>query len=334
MPGMNAWPEEEKTGMVPASIFGEDKRIGLPAPDGWYDWVTQLFPTYASAPFAKRHAEFWDWVWAIKPGIAPTLHDIEIWPRGGGKTTGAELATVAVGTRGTRNYGWYVKATQDQADTSVQNVGGLLESDSIGRHYPAHSDREVSKFGFAKGWRVNRLRTAGGFTVDAVGLDTAARGVKVDEHRPDFIVIDDVDGKHDSVKTSLKKIEIITTSLLPAMARHGAVLGIQNLIIRHGFFARMVLGQADYLAKRRLSGPHPAVSGLKIDHRRDPETGVNMTRSSRPARPPGRARTSPTATTCSPRSARMPSRRSASTTSSARRKASSSASTRRCTSRT
>jgi len=38
----------------------------------------------------------------------------------------------------------------------------------------------------SKGWRRNRLRTASGFTIVAIGLDTAARGVKLDEDRPDL----------------------------------------------------------------------------------------------------------------------------------------------------
>lgn len=270
------WPAEyeEIGGMVPDSLFEKSDRVGLPVPDHWYPRVRLLFPTYTVAPFAKRHAEMWDWAAALEPGIAPENHFVGIWPRGGAKSTSAELITTDLGVRGVRNYGWYVRGVQEAADTSVQNIGGLLESDAIARHFPAHSEREVSKFGFAKGWRVNRLRTAGGFTVDAIGLDTAARGVKVDEDRPDFIIIDDIDGKHDSLKVAAKKIEILTTSILPAMARHGAVLSIQNLIIPHGFFARIVKGEADYLANRIVSGPHPAVTGCEIAMQPDPETGV------------------------------------------------------------
>jgi hypothetical protein len=49
-------------------------------------------------------------------------------------------------------------------------------------------ERELNKYGSSKGWRRNQIRTSDGFKVDAIGLDTAARGFKIDEDRPDFIV--------------------------------------------------------------------------------------------------------------------------------------------------
>lgn len=273
---IDCWPDTNALdGLVPASLFGDSGKVGIPAPEDWYTWVTTLFPRYTTAPFAKRHAEMWEWAWAIEPDSSPDPF-VAVWPRGGAKSSTAELVTVAVGVRGKRKYGWYVRATQDAADTSVQNIGGLLESDSIARHYPLHGERELGKFGDPRGWRRNRLRTAGGFTIDALGLDTAARGLKVDEDRPDFIILDDIDEKHDTLKISGKKIATITTSLLPAMAANGGVLPIQNLIIPHGFFARMVNGKADYLLKRHVSGPHPAVAGMEVEYQRDPASGMDL----------------------------------------------------------
>ncbi len=268
------WPEDDDRGAkISASVFGTGKKVGLPAPDNWYDWATQLFPSHTRAPFANRHAELWEWAWAIERDSSPRPF-VAIWGRGGAKSSSAEL--VCVGARGMRGYGWYVRATQPTADTSVQNIARLLESDSIARHYPAHGEREVGKFGNPQGWRRERLQTAGKLTIDALGVDTAARGTKVDDQRPDFIILDDIDEKHDSLKVSLKKIETITTSILPAMATNGAVLAIQNLIIPNGFFARLADGRADYLLERIVSGPHPVVSGLEIEHRQDEKTGTVM----------------------------------------------------------
>jgi hypothetical protein len=101
---------------------------------------------------------------------------------------------VALGAREKRRYALYVSMTQEQADDHVANVAALLESPAIAAHYPALGQRLVGKFGNPKGWRRNRVRAASGFTVDAIGLDTAARGIKLEDARPDLIILDDIDG--------------------------------------------------------------------------------------------------------------------------------------------
>jgi hypothetical protein len=161
-----------------------------------------------------------------------------------------------------------VRETQDQADGSVTNIMDMLESASIEQYYPELAEREVGKFGQPRSWRRNRLRTASGFTVDAIGLDTARRGAKVKADRPGLMVFDDIDGKHDTPKTTKKKIETITTSLLPAGSQDLAVLAIQNLIIHDGIFAQLVGAaeqRADFLANRIVSGPYPAVENPEIE---------------------------------------------------------------------
>lgn len=190
-----------------------------------------------------------------------------IWPRGGGKSTGAELACVAAGARRSRRYVLYVSSTQQQADDHVQNVAALLESDALAASYPAMAERAVGKYGNSKGWRRNRLRTAHGFTVDAIGLDVAARGVKLDEARPDLLVFDDIDDTADSPLTIQKKITAITQKLLPAGSGDAATLAVQNIVHHEGVFARLAglaVEPADFLADRIVSGPHPALVGAEF----------------------------------------------------------------------
>ena len=139
----------------------------------------------------------------------------------------------------------------------------MLESPSVERYYPLHAQRLLSKFGSSKGWRRNRLRTAGHLTIDALGLDVAARGAKMEDQRPDFIIFDDIDELHDSPLATRKKIDIITKSLLPAGAKDVAVIGIQNLIIPHGVFSQLADGRAPFLVNRKVSGPHPAIRDMK-----------------------------------------------------------------------
>lgn len=259
-------------------------------------WLTRILPSYvgatgdetpdeAEALFAEHHREFWAWLWGVGPGERPDAF-IGVWGRGEAKSTSAEMGCVALGCRRRRRYVLYVCGTQDQADDHVGNIASMLESAAVERWYPEMADRLVGKFGNSKGWRRNRLRTATGFTVDALGLDTAARGVKLEDQRPDLIVIDDVDAHDDSPQTTAKKIDALTKKLLPAGAPDLAVLGIQNLVQRDGIFARLADGRARFLARRRVSGPIPAVRNLVTRHEMQPDgTGRDVVVSGEPTWP-------------------------------------------------
>lgn len=247
----------------------------------YMEWLRGLFRRYITdrrtgeeVPFAERHHEVWRWVWSIRPGVRPRPF-LAIWPRGGGKSTAAELAVVAMAARGARRYALYVSGIQDQADAHVTNIASLLESPAVAAVYPDLASRMVGKYGHSRGWRRNRLRTRAKFTVDALGLDTAAaRGIKIEEQRPDLIVIDDLDGEHDSLATTRKKIRTLTRKILPAGSADLAVLFVQNLIIPHGIAARLagVAGEpADFLADRIVSGPHRALDGMAYEQERRPD---------------------------------------------------------------
>lgn len=179
---------------------------------------------------------------------------------------------MAVGYRRARRYVLYVSSTQQQADDHVANIAGLLESERLGAADRALAERSLGKYGNSRGWRRNRLRTAAGFTVDALGLDTAARGVKLDEMRPDLIVLDDIDDTSDSQDTIKKKIVAITQKLLPAGSMDAATLAVQNLVRYDGVFARLANVSdepADFLADRIVSGPHPALIGAEFEKQPD-----------------------------------------------------------------
>lgn len=266
-------PEEDlaasllTTGVAEArsGLYAAWRAQATKAPRDWRERIPSLFPKYVSAGFAPHHEELWEWVQSIELDTAPRPF-VLVLARGGGKSTSAELATTDLGTSGRRRYVLYVRETQDQADASVGNIATLLESDSVAEYFPEHSQKAVGKHGNSRGWRRNRLTTAGGFTVDALGLDTASRGVKFDEQRPDLIILDDIDGKHDTAATTAKKIQTLTSSVLPAGATNVAVLGIQNLIIPDGIFTQLVDGRATFLSRRIVSGPHPAALGLEWEY--------------------------------------------------------------------
>ena len=214
------------------------------APKAWKPWLDEVLPEYFGGGFAKRHVDFWKWVWSIEPGDSPRPY-VAVWPRGGGKSTGAEGAAVALGAprlaegRAPRRYCVYVRETQKQADDSVSNIREMLESDRLGVYYPALGQPSLGKHGLRKGWRRQRLIAASGYVIDALGLDTAARGLKVGVLRPDLIIFDDIDGRHDARSKTRKKIETITDSILPMGTEHCAVLVIQNRMIPNGVVRRL-----------------------------------------------------------------------------------------------
>ena len=239
----------------------------LVPPSDWREWLTALFPRYVTAPFGARHIEFWEWIDAIQIDKEPRPLTA-FWGRGGAKSTSAELGCTRVGATNKRKYIWYVSSTQDKADGHVDSIASLLEDPNVEKYYPELAQRKLGKFGNSKGWRRSRLRTASGFTVDALGLDTGARGVKVEDQRPDMIVLDDVDELHDSFATTAKKIETITKSVLPSGANGNcAILFIQNLIHSDSIASQLADGRADYLTNRIISGPHPAIIGLTYEQR-------------------------------------------------------------------
>lgn len=229
--------------------------------DEWETWLMSMAPNYASLPFGSHHIQFWQWAWSIEPDARPQPF-VAIWPRGGAKSTSAEMCVVALAARQKRNYCLYVSETQDQADDHVANIASLLEDEEVGFAYPELGSRLIGKFGSAKGWRRNRVRTGTGFTIDAVGLDSAARGIKLEAMRPDLMIFDDIDSEADSPLGTDKKIRTITRKLLPAGSNTCAVIAIQNKVHDDSIFARLADGRADFLRDRIVSGPIPAVWNL------------------------------------------------------------------------
>jgi hypothetical protein len=231
--------------------------------DGWRPWLLAIFPDQCQYGFAPHHEDLWRWVWAIEPKARPTPF-VAVWARGGAKSSTAEMALAVLGCHKKRSYAVYCSGTQALADEHVANVATLLESNTVARRYPQMAQRQVGKFGNPRGWRRNRLATAAGFTLDALGLDVASRGVKFDDQRPDLIILDDIDDSEDTPKTVEHKLSRLTRSLLPAGSDDVAVLLIQNLIHREGIVTGILERTVDMLATRTISGPIPALAGCKI----------------------------------------------------------------------
>jgi hypothetical protein len=195
----------------------------------------------------------WVWAWQIEPGKRPNPF-VALWARGGAKSSTAELIAAMVGITRKRPYIIYVSGTQDQADKHVASIATSLEVAGI--------KRAINQYGSSKGWRRERLR-ANDFTIDAFGLDTGSRGIKVDTDRPGLIVLDDIDDRYDSADTTKKKTSTLTDTVLLSGSNECAVLFVQNLIFKDSIASRLSDGRADFLLDRIVSGPYPALNDFK-----------------------------------------------------------------------
>jgi len=233
-----------------------------------WEWIQTHFPHVATAQPAQRHTALWEWVERLEPGIRPKAY-IAIWPRGGGKSTTGELVANRVCAKLTRRFMLIVSETQEQANKRVQAISSMMERQGV--------ERAVNQYGHSRGWKADMLRTANGFNVLAFGLDAGARGIKLDEFRPDFIFLDDIDGLHDTPETTQKKIETITSTILPAGSPDCAVLFVQNRILEFGVMSQLADGTAEFLLNREPISEEPAVIGLQYEVYEN-EDGLNLYR--------------------------------------------------------
>ncbi|WP_245863465.1 hypothetical protein [Candidatus Viridilinea mediisalina] len=163
-----------------------------------------------------------------------------------------------------RRFVLYVSGTQQQADAHTGTAAALLERLGVARL--------TNAYGASEGWKQNLIRTEHGFSLLSIGLDSNVRGMKLDELRPDLIILDDVDDRHDSPAITAKKLALITRSILPSGAADCAVLFIQNRIHRNSCIAQVADGRAEALLRREIS-EEPAVLDLCYE-RRLTEEGV------------------------------------------------------------
>lgn len=239
----------------------------LAAPSHWREWITTVAPNTYKDNFADHHVAFWEWIESLEAGKPPKEAFFLILARGGGKTSSIEGGIVRAGALGKRRFALYVRAKQEKADESIRSISSLIQGSVIERYYPRFASRKVDKYGQSQGWTMERLRCANGFNVLGVGLDSANRGVKFDELRPDLIIFDDIDDNTDSELTIRKKIAAITKAILPAGSADVAVCGAQNLIHADGIFTSIANGTADFLYNRKVVGPVPAIEGLEVQEK-------------------------------------------------------------------
>lgn len=227
---------------------------------GWREWLHRYFPRHTSAPFAERHIRYWEWLSSLQPGVKPPAR-VEVWPRGGGKSTTTEAGCAYVGSQPEpqKRFVLYVSGTQEQADKHVSAVSSMLLA--VGMK-PARDT-----LGRQQGWRLQMIRCANGFSIVSMGIDSAMRGAKLDDQRPDLIIFDDVDERHESEASVKKKIETITESIIPTGSKDVAIVFVQNKIHSGSIVSMLCDDKVDFLHDREPAVVEPAVVGLEWEQR-------------------------------------------------------------------
>jgi phage terminase large subunit-like protein len=244
---------------IAKQVWDEDRRLADQAQALSLDhisWLTRKFPGAVSKPFGDHHLEYWEHIESIKAGVKPKAYFMP-WARGGAKSKSMELGVVRLGHKGVRKFCLYVCGTQIQANLHVQAIAKHFEDLGV--------EKAVNKYGRDRGWSASKLITSIGFSVIGIGLDTAARGFRVDDDRPDIIVFDDIDAESDSPSVVEGKEEAIKSALLPAGSTETAVFFCQNLIHDGGVLNRLITGRSKYLLDRVPPKIVPAATGLKVD---------------------------------------------------------------------
>lgn len=224
-------------------------------------WLPSTFPNVCSKPFGDRHIRLLNWFDELEPEVKPLAH-FEPWPRGGAKSVTACLGVAWLWKKLARHFVLYVSETQAMADKHVGFISSLLEE--------AGAERKLNMYGSSKGWRRSQLSTSDNFHVAGFGLDTGVRGIRSEQFRPDLIIIDDIDNNKDTALIIQKKIDILTTSILPAGSPDCGVLFIQNYIHSNSIISQILTNRLDILTNRDKVITEPAIRDMVGEYQEQP----------------------------------------------------------------
>lgn len=230
-------------------------------------WLSELMPKHfrSAGPeqFAPHHEQFFDWGWSIQRDVLPNPPAcLWIVNRGGNKSTSAAGLAVALGAMERRKFGLVITRTETQGDTHIGRANSMLLASKVGEIYPGMTRPSIRKVGNreVKGaWNRTMLTTESRWTLQNFSIEAAQRGVGIEEYRPDFIWITDIDSEKDGPGRVDGFLNALSASILGTASPDCVVIFDQNLIHRDSVLNRILTRKTDVLSNRLPIGPIPAV---------------------------------------------------------------------------
>ncbi len=250
---------------------------------GWEAWYTAIFGAAFVADLGAHHREAIEWHWnavtAILEGKRPDFTAyFSPWSRSHMKSTIARRIAVCSAARRGRGYCLYVGGTKDKVQGHALSIKALLESPKLRHYYPLLGQVSETERGNSKGDQRNFTFTKHGYVFHFVSLDSGVAGANVEDVRPTEIFMDDVDDRNDSHDVAERRLNTLTTSVLPTKQHDTLFFFAQNLIHDFSIATRILRNEVRVLVNRKPTKPIPAIRNLKTELRTELIDGVEVMR--------------------------------------------------------
>jgi len=250
---------------------------------GWEAWYSEIFGADFVKALAAHHREAIEWHWnAVTAVLAGERPDYTAyfspWSRSHMKSTIARRIAVCSAARRRRGYCLYVGGTKNKVTGHALSIKALLELPKLRQYYPLLGQISQTEHGNSKGDRANFTFTKHGYVFHFVSLDEGVAGANVEDIRPTEIFMDDVDDRNDSPDVANRRMNTLTTSVLPTKQRDTLFFFAQNLIHDFSIATRILRNEVRVLVNRKPTRPIPAIANLKTEIRTELVDGVEVVR--------------------------------------------------------
>lgn len=278
-PDPSKWPRETKERIAALALAEEalDRSRQLES-RGWRAWYREMFGAEYFTKYgvdlvdtlAPHHAEAIEWHWhamiARRAGLDITNYAyFAIWSRGHMKSTIARYMAIADACVGGIGYCLYVSGTKNKVRGHAISIETLLTSTKVKEYYPKLTVVKRNEAGGSKGWQADFIYTDSGYVFHFISLDEGVAGANIDNVRPTWICLDDVDDRENSPLISENRMRVLTRAVLPTRQHNTLVFWAQNFISRHSVLYAVYTGKARFLTARIATKPVPAFENLIIE---------------------------------------------------------------------
>lgn len=246
----------------------DNEKLDALVAGGWRALYAAAFGQSFVDILAPHHAEAIEWHWESRKsfligGKPDYWAYFPIWSRGHMKSTIARRIAVADALLSVwakqPAYILYVSRTAGQVADHAGAVENLIASQEIKAICPNLSKVKKSEAGTSKGYRALFMNTQANVVFRFAGLDEGLAGGNVEGVRPTFQILDDIDGREESVTISEGRFNKLTKEILPMRQSNTLVFFAQNLISRFSVMYRIQSGHARVLTSRKPTKPIPAL---------------------------------------------------------------------------